>query len=232
MSELRLLGGLRVVEDESSLEAPDAGGRLLAMLALGPPRVDRRVAAGTLWPNVSDSRAAANLRSTVWRLRGAGIGIVEADAGGLWLRPDTVVDVNVASAWASRLLEGRPRVTDLQPTVRPERASDLLPNWSEEWVAVERERLAERLLHGWEALSRHLLRLGRAREAEAAAAVAVACEPLRESSRRALVEAHIAGQRWDDAVWAFEDYAQIVGDRFRLGPSRRFRDLMAVVPIE
>jgi hypothetical protein len=71
-------------------------------------------------------------------------------------------------------------------------ALELLPGWYDDWVLLEREPLRQRVLHGLEALSRHLVRAGRFAEAVEAAMVAVAVEPLRESAQRALVTAHLA----------------------------------------
>jgi DNA-binding SARP family transcriptional activator len=45
----------------------------------GTRRVERRHVAGILWPLGHDSRAAGNLGSALWRLRGAGIDILQTD---------------------------------------------------------------------------------------------------------------------------------------------------------
>jgi len=52
--------------------------RLLAFLALQERPVSRVHVAGVLWPELPDERAAANLRSALWRLRRSGAHLVDA----------------------------------------------------------------------------------------------------------------------------------------------------------
>jgi DNA-binding SARP family transcriptional activator len=68
-SELRLLGGFRLTVDGRTRRVSPSGQRLLALLALRGPH-PRSYAAGTLWGDVSESRALARLRTAVWRLGG------------------------------------------------------------------------------------------------------------------------------------------------------------------
>ena len=68
MPLVRVLGGLSLSCDGRRLAVPPGSRRLLGYLALHPGGVDRRVAAGVLWPDVEDCRAAGNLRSALWRL--------------------------------------------------------------------------------------------------------------------------------------------------------------------
>ena len=81
-----LLGGPYVILDGGRLEVPDGSKRLLAFVALSAGRVDRRYAAGSLWPFGSDERAAGNLRSALWRLKCAGIDLLESGKCSLALR--------------------------------------------------------------------------------------------------------------------------------------------------
>src|SRR5689334_25121866 len=74
-----LLGGPYVTFRGDRLEIPDGSKKLLAFVALGTGRVDRRHAAGSLWPFGNDERASGNLRSALWRLKCAGIDILESD---------------------------------------------------------------------------------------------------------------------------------------------------------
>ena len=72
---------------------PEGSKRLLAFVALRRGRVERRHAAGTLWPVGDDGRAAGNLRSALWRLRGADIEIMQCDKWSLRLADEVAVDV-------------------------------------------------------------------------------------------------------------------------------------------
>src|SRR5579864_966908 len=112
-SAVLLLGGPYVVLNGDRREIPDGSKKLLVFVALGTGRVDRRFAAGSLWPVGNDDRAAGNLRSALWRLRCAGIDLVESDKHSLRLRPGTVVDVSLVCDWAARLVDGSATQADL-----------------------------------------------------------------------------------------------------------------------
>jgi DNA-binding SARP family transcriptional activator len=74
-----LLGTPSVLQNGQLLVVPEGGTRLLAFVALQGGRVDRRLAAGSLWPDGPEERASGNLRTTLWRLRGAGITVLGSD---------------------------------------------------------------------------------------------------------------------------------------------------------
>ena len=189
---LHLFGGPYVSVDGCRREVPEGSKRLLAFIALRRQRVERRHAAGLLWPVGSDERAAGNLRSALWRLRGADVDLLVVDKCSMRLRDDVAVDVELVGGWAARLISGTMRPDELTIVPSWAEALELLPGWYDDWVLLERERLRQRVLHGLEALSRHLVTAGRFAEAVEAAMVAVAVEPLRESAQRALVTAHLA----------------------------------------
>ncbi|MDD9205832.1 hypothetical protein PU560_05035, partial [Georgenia sp. 10Sc9-8] len=131
---LCLFGGPYVVRAGHHLTVPEGSKRLLVFIALHSGRLDRRHVAGTLWPYGDDERAAGNLRSALWRLKGAGISVVEADKCSLWLRAGTTIDVQVLSEWASRLIAGEAAPADMRvPRWDPD-AVDLLPGWYDDWV--------------------------------------------------------------------------------------------------
>ena len=66
--KLRMLDGFRVVVDQKTLSIPLSARRVVAFVALRG-RSSRSEVAGTLWPEVSDSKAQACLRTALWRLR-------------------------------------------------------------------------------------------------------------------------------------------------------------------
>src|ERR1700752_608257 len=103
---VRLFGGPYVSYGRQRVTIPEGSKRLLVFVALHRGRVERRYAAGTLWPAGDDVRAAGNLRSALWRLNGAGIPVLSADKHGLVLRDDVLVDVHLVGSWASRLIKG------------------------------------------------------------------------------------------------------------------------------
>src|SRR5439155_505806 len=63
-----LLNGFLLKRGEEVVLLPLACQRLLALLAFHDRPVFRTFVAGTLWPEFSEERAAACLRSTLWRL--------------------------------------------------------------------------------------------------------------------------------------------------------------------
>jgi DNA-binding SARP family transcriptional activator len=207
---LHLFGGPFVTEGQRRLDIPEGSKRLLVFVALHRGRVERRYAAGNLWPIGSEVRAAGNLRSALWRLNGAGIPLLSADKRGLTMREDVLVDVHLVSSWAARLITDAASEDDLGVMPWGVDALDLLPGWYDDWALVERERVRQRLLHALEALSHQLALAGRCAESVEAAMVAVSAEPLRESAQRSLIEAHLAEGNWVEARRSFETYREML----------------------
>src|SRR5215467_12028499 len=106
-SVVHLLAGLYVTVGTRRQEVPEGSKQLLAFVAVRRRRVERRQAAGTLWPFGDEERAAGNLRSALWRLRRVGINVLTADKWSLVLRTEVLVDLHVMEQWATRLIEGR-----------------------------------------------------------------------------------------------------------------------------
>lgn len=207
---LHLFGGPFVICGRQRLEIPEGSKRLLAFVALHNRRIDRRYAAGALWPNGDDLRASGNLRSALWRLNLAGIHVLSADNHGLAICDDVSVDVEIITAWANRLIAGSASRDDLIIMPWGIDVLDLLPGWYDEWVLMEREHIRQRILHALEALSRKLIQLRRCAEAVEAAMIAVSAEPLRESAQRVLIEAHLAEGNWVEGRRSFEVYRDLL----------------------
>ncbi|HTQ89284.1 MAG TPA: BTAD domain-containing putative transcriptional regulator [Streptosporangiaceae bacterium] len=203
---MSLFGVPSVSVDGERLDVPEGSKRLLAFVCLCGGRIERRRAAGVLWPDGGDVRAAGNLRSALWRLKGCGIDVVESDKVLLWLHQDAVVDVAVMQGWATRLIAGHPEPGDLDVRCWHADHLELLPGWYDDWALFERERLRQLLLHALEAMARQLIIRDRAAEAVTVALTAVAAEPLRESAQRVLVDSHLAEGNLCEARRAYEAY--------------------------
>jgi DNA-binding SARP family transcriptional activator len=104
----------------------------------------------------------------------------------------------------------------------------LLPDWEDEWVLVERERLRQLHLHALEALAIRLLAAGRLAEAVHASAATLSAEPLRESAARLLVSAHLAADNTAEARRVYERYRTDLHAELGIEPSARLRDLIGV----
>jgi DNA-binding SARP family transcriptional activator len=220
---VHLLGNPSVMQDGRLYLVPEGCKRLLAFVALQRGRVDRRHAAGSLWPDGTEDRASGNLRSALWRLRGAGIVVLESDKCSIFLRERTTTDLNTLCEWADRLIDGTASEADLHVPEWTSTVAELLPGWYDEWVIFERERIRQRMLHALEVLSRSLRTAGRYGEAIDAAMDAVAVEPLRESAHRVLAESHVAEGNFIEARRTYVRYRDIARRELGVEPSAAFR---------
>ncbi len=225
---VHLFGGPYVTVGTERREVPEGSKLLLAFVALRRRRVERRKAAGTLWPCGDEGQAAGNLRSALWRLRRAGIDVLAADKWSLALSADVLVDLHVMDQWVTRLIDGTASGDDLAVSPSWADALDLLPGWYDDWVLMERERLRQRILHALEALSRMLARVGRFADAVEAAMLAISAEPLRESAQKALIEAHVAEGNLSEARRSCQAYRDLVRRELGVDPSR---DLLTVLRV-
>lgn len=220
---VHLFAGPYVTQGSDRREVPEGSKQLLAFVALRRRRVERRQAAGTLWPCGDEERAAGNLRSALWRLRRAGINVLVADKWSLALSGEVQVDLHLTEQWATRLIEGRQTEDDLAVSPSVADALDLLPGFYDDWVLMERERIRQRILHALEVLSESLVAAGRFADAIEAAMLASGAEPLRESSQRALIKAHIAEGNLTEARRSYRAYRDLVYRELGVAPSDEFQ---------
>ena len=138
---LRLLGRFELSRGSGLLRVRPSCERLLAYLAFRSEPVPRQEAATALWPDSSDVRAAANLRSVLWRLPGREDGIVRSHARGIALTPGVSIDINEISGQLSRhsAVSEDVSVSMLR--------QDVLPDWPELWVVATREWFRQVRLH-------------------------------------------------------------------------------------
>ena len=221
-----LFGGPCFIRGSGQFKVPDGSKKLLALVALSRGGVDRRHAAGLLWPTGSDQHASGCLRSALWRLKHADLDILESDNRVLSLRHGTVVDVGVVYEWATRLINGSATQDDLFVAHWRGDTLDLLPDWSDDWVIFERERIRQRLLHALEALSQRLSGVGRSADAVDAAIWAVSADPLRESAHRVLIGAHLAEGNCVEARRAYQRYRDLVRRELGIEPSEQLASLV------
>jgi DNA-binding SARP family transcriptional activator len=202
--------------------------RLLAFLGLHERPQQRIHVAGVLWTDSPEERAAANLRSTLWRLRRPGFPLVDATYGLLGLSNQVAVDIREFSHWAHDVVEGAESLEPHQIQVMGG-TGELLPDWYEDWVLIERERFRQIRLHALEVLCERLTASGRFAQAVDAGLAAVRGEPLRESAHSALIRAHLAEGNRAEAYRQYDLYATIMRTELGLSPSDSIRDLVGVV---
>jgi DNA-binding SARP family transcriptional activator len=222
---LDLLGGFELACDGRVIDLPSSAQRLLAFLALRDRPLVRTNVAGVLWNETTDDKSCASLRSSLWRLRRSGFDLVEARRADLRLSPHVRVDVRKVIDMTHDLLSQRSgaRFLDLDEA---ELGGDLLPDWYDDWVLVERERLRQLRLHALEALALRRLEAGRHGEAAGAALSAVSIEPLRESAQRVLIRVHLAEGNVGEAMRQYRSYKELVFEELGLAPSEQLESLM------
>jgi DNA-binding SARP family transcriptional activator len=103
---------------------------------------------------------------------------------------------------------------------------DLLPDWDEDWVTLERERIRQVRLHSLDELCRRLRLLGRYAEAIDIGHQAVSAEPLRESAQSALIRAHLAEGNLIEARRQYDRYAELTKAELGIPPSDELRSLL------
>lgn len=225
-TSLCLLDGFRAHADGRPVVLPAAGQRLLALLVLRG-ELDRHEAAGVLWPDDTQARASANLRTALWRTASV---LPEAlDAGRrelLLLDPRVRVDVHLLEETALRLASGDLGAVD---PVLPFREGELLRGWDEDWVAPERERLRQAQLHVLTDAARALAALGRLGAAVDTAHRALRLEPLREPTHRLLVELHLAAGDPGEAVRQAALCQRVLREELGLPVTEQMHDLLARV---
>jgi DNA-binding SARP family transcriptional activator len=227
---VQLFGGPVVLVDGTRVVVPEGSKRLLAFVAMRPGPVDRQYAAGTLWPGGDDERAAGNLRSALWRLRVAGIDVIDADRVTLQVRPGTDVDLARLYAWTTRLLDGTAHDHELAVPDWAPGDIQLLPGWYEDWIVFERERVRQRVLHAMEALSHRLVQHGRRAEAVEAALSVVGMDPLRESAQSALIQAHLSEGNVAEARRTFTSYEALLRCELDVAPGPEVTALVGASP--
>ena len=180
----------------------------------------RSLVAGTLWPEKTEVRASANLRSNLWRLNAAGPAPVILCAGSsLLLNPLVRLDVADLERQGWALLDGSSVPTSL---VADWFSKELLPGWYEDWVILERERLGQLQIRFLEAAVHRLREHGEFARAIDHAIRLVAIDPLRERSQLALIHALADEGSWGRAHWQADQYCRLLESSFGRDASLAF----------
>lgn len=222
-ARLALLGSFGLVCDGKQTRLPPVAQRVLAFVALQDRPVHRGYVAGSLWLDSDEERAHASLRSALWRLHRLGDGFVRASGPELALSPDVAVDLRECEALARTALAGGEPGVDVDASVF---CDDLLPDWYDDWVILDRERYRQLRLRALDALCERLLNEGRLGEALDVGLAAVAAEPLRESAHRAVVRVHIADGNAGEAVRQYRLCRRLLNEQLGIEPSEQLRRLV------
>jgi DNA-binding SARP family transcriptional activator len=236
---IHVLGGFALTTLDQLVPLPQGAQRLVAFLALSPRPATRASVAGRLWPDLPDDRAGATLRTTLWQMRRRAPGVVSGDPVSIRLSAAAEVDLWRARACARDLTH--PKVRDavavdgehLPGAAVPAWLTDLfqldlLPDWPDDWVEIERERYRQIRLHALECMCRAMSGCGRTMAAIDLALGAVAADPLRETAQRVLIEAHLADGNPSEAVRQYRSYAVELRAALGVDPTPQ---LAALVPV-
>jgi len=227
---LGLLGGFRLSIEAEDVPLPMNAQRLVCFLALHDQPLLRSFVGGSLWGESTDHRAGGSLRSALWRLRRATYPLVALTSDHIELSPIVAVDLREGEALAHKVLDPSQELDDVADVNEEVLTADLLPDWTEDWVLLERESYHQLRLRALEALCRRLSAKGRFGQAVQAGMLAVSGEPLRESARHALIEAHLAERNVAAARREYEAFRQLLHDELGLDPSEDLRALVEGLP--
>jgi DNA-binding SARP family transcriptional activator len=209
ITRVNLLRSFELRHNEQSVALPPAAQRLIAFLALERGQLRRVYIAGTLWIDYSQDAANANLRTALWRLRRLRYPVIDTTATHLALAPHVVVDFEEASESARRMFADSSACQEAEYDGVLS-AGELLPDWYDDWVVIERERFRQVRLHALEALCYSLTCEGRHGKAIEVGLTAVAAEPLRESAHRAVMRAHLAEGNRGEALRQYEHCRRVL----------------------
>jgi DNA-binding SARP family transcriptional activator len=227
---ITLTAGFQLAVGEKRLRLPHSVERLLAYLALAGRPTGRTLVAGTLWIDTSETRAASNLRTALWRLHRSASPVVVTEDDRVALAADVTVDYPELVALARRVIEGSSD-HDLDRIGELIGAGDLLPDWDDEWVVADRERFRLLRLEAIERATVRLLKRGDHGQALEGALSASLAEPLRESARRLLIQVHLAEGNVAEALHSYRSYRETLLDEMGLAPSLAMEELVgSIIP--
>lgn len=246
---ISLVPGFAVRSNGRRREFGTMASKLLAFLTLQREPTERSVVAATLWPYVRDARAAANLRTVLWRIRQLDNDLIVLTASRLGLLPSAEVDYRRHERLAREVLTKQPLVdlvaefggVEATGVKTPEDTNlrsgtqqiiqsltgELLTNWYDDWLGLHQERWRQLRLHALDSFSIQLTEAGYYAAAVDAATAAVAAEPLRESAYRSLMMAHLAEGNVSEAVRTHERYCTLLERELGIAPSLQMYELLS-----
>lgn len=187
MALVSLLDGF-AVDSWSPAIPPSSCGRIVVYLALHGSETRNRLA-GVLWPDTTQENALARLRTGLWRLRHQLRDVVEVNRGSLAMKDHVSTDVDRLVKLSNAILDSDAHIpTDFAMLLRP---NELTPEWHDEWIVVERDRLRHLRLQALDVLVDRLIAVGKHGVALQAALAALKSDPYRESTHKRIIRIHL-----------------------------------------
>jgi DNA-binding SARP family transcriptional activator len=226
---LKLLGGFTLQRGHEEIVVAPSAQRLVALLALRDRPLSRAYLAGVLWPDCSAERSLADLRTALWRVNQAPTPLVTISGLRLRLHAEIGVDVRALMAFgrAAGDRHATLAIAELAGISWPELALDLLPDWDDDWLLNDRERVRQLRLHALESMTEQLSLRGHHVAAIEAALAAVTVEPFRETAHAALIRAHLAEGNRSEALRQFHRCQNLLAVGLAIEPSETVRRLIA-----
>ncbi|MCU1574489.1 MAG: DNA-binding transcriptional activator of the family [Micrococcaceae bacterium] len=215
---LNLLGCWQLRHFGQPVRVASRQRRLITALALFGPR-PRTAVAGLLWPDSSDSQAAASLRVALWHVAHELPGLLRSVEDPLALDPSVSVDLH-------RLQHSLVHSHGGPLPLEQLRTAELLPGWYEDWVLGEQERFRHLRVTALDEAAERALAGGDTGTAEVAALAAANLEPLRERSVVLLVRAELAAGNFNGAQRSYRRYRNLCQDTFGMEPGFQLSQLL------
>ncbi|MET8545648.1 BTAD domain-containing putative transcriptional regulator [Kitasatospora sp. NPDC004799] len=224
---IELLRGFEATDAGRCVSLPVSSEHLLAFLALHEGGVQRGAVAERLWPDCTQYRAAANLRTALYHARRRARAI-PIESPGQWLRlaPVVRVDLRAARRAAEQVVAGLDRLPASCDELVDDLAAELLPGWEEEWLTLERERWDQLRLYALEGLAHQLCDAERYLSALQTALAAIAIDPVRETAHRIVVEVHLAEGNLASALRSYQHYRSFLQRELNVAPSPKMTGLV------
>ncbi len=227
---ITLIGAFALDIDDVPVALPTSAQRLVGILAMRG-RLGRSRLAGMLWPDATEQRALASLRTGIWRVNQAAPGLVVSDHGWVHLGLSPSVDLHDLTACSRAVLDDAAAALagpacSLAACCTDPGGGELLPDWEDPWLDQERERLRQLSMHVMEAEARYYSGQRRFDLALDLALAALRADELRESAHRLVVEIHLAEGNHAEARRAAEYCRDVLESELGIGPSEELYRLL------
>jgi len=230
-TSLHLFGTLRFVVAKRTLTPPSASLALLGYLGLyaHDRAVSRTRIAGSVWPDVSESRARRNLADALYRLRqplgAVADALFSADEDTLALHR-IWIDVNEFRTLAgSSALADRRAAIDLY-------TGDLLEDIDTEWVMGPRAALRQQYLAVLEQTCLDLIEAGEAAEALTLAHRWTVADPLNEAAHTTAMRLYAGQRRHAVALQHYTRLKELLADELQIEPMPETRALAEAIRLD
>jgi DNA-binding SARP family transcriptional activator len=181
-----------------------------------------------LWPETDEQRALARLRTAIWRVNQVVPQLIESLGEQVDLTTYTEIDVREQIEHSMGVLGGG--TVDAATWAAGIPTRDLLPDWHDEWLIDDRERLRQLRLHTLEDIAEQLCRQGHFGLAIDAALTVLRADVLRESAHRAVLRVHLAEGNIAEAQRAYQSCVETFERELGVRPTPATSALLTACP--